>query len=60
MAKQAVADKALDVGASQVAELKAALEQQANHLSSSETARSMLKASGHFAGRLGVVEHVMA
>lgn len=48
VAKQAVADKALDMGASQVSELKEALEEQAAHLTSSESARSILKAGGRY------------
>ena len=44
-AKQAVAEKALEVGAAQVAQLKQALGEQSSRLSSTEVAFSLLKAS---------------
>lgn len=44
-AMQTIADKALDVGAAQVAELKQSLEEKASSLISSDTARGLLKAS---------------
>ena len=43
LAKQAMADKAASAGASQVADLKDALQQQASKLSASEAARAALK-----------------
>ena len=44
-AKQAVAEKALEVGAAQVAHLKQTLGEQSARLSSTEAAFSLLKAS---------------
>ncbi len=44
-AKQAVAEKALEVGAAQVAQLKQTLGEQSLRLSSTEVALSLLKAS---------------
>ena len=48
-AKQAVAEKALEVGAAQVAQLKQALGEQSSHLSSTEMAFDLLKASSKLA-----------
>ena len=48
LAMQTIADKALDVGAAQVAELKQSLEEKASSLISSDTARGLLKASKQF------------
>lgn len=44
-AKQAVAEKALEVGAAQVAQLKQTLGEQSSRLSSTEMAFSQLKVS---------------
>jgi len=51
-AKQAVAEKALEVGAAQVAQLKQALGEQSSHLSGTEVALSVLKASSKSAVNL--------
>ncbi len=48
-AKQAVAEKALEVGAAQVAHLKQTLGEQSSRLSSTEVAFSLLKASSKLA-----------
>ena len=49
-AKQAVAEKALEVGAAQVAQLKQTLGEQSSQLRSTEVAFSLLKASSKLAG----------
>lgn len=59
-AKQAMSEKALDLGAAQVADLKEALQEQGDSLESSEAARNALKVNPHPLKLLGLERGLQA